>query len=87
MPVSALEPVLVNLRKMADVLKITEFDPRDWETIIRLIAGYDRHISFQNATNILLVRESLELLRSQESLSSDLQESIEMQKITCDRFV
>lgn len=80
LPVSALEPVLVNLRKMADVLKITEFDPRDRETIIRLIAGYDRHISFQNATNILLVRESLELLRSQESLSSDLQESIEMQK-------
>lgn len=80
LPVSALEPVLVNIRKMADVFKITDFDPRDREAIIRLVAGYDRHIGFQNAANILLIRESIELMRSQESLSSHLQESIALQK-------
>lgn len=55
----SIEPILATLKKISEYDTIADFDPQDRETIVNLIANYDRHISLQNAANILLTRESI----------------------------
>lgn len=77
----AIDPLLANFKKITEYEKIQDFDPQDRENIVNLIAGYDRHISFQNAANILLAQESIGLMRSKESsLNEELVEEIKIKK-------
>jgi uncharacterized protein YlxW (UPF0749 family) len=76
----SIEPILVNFKRMAEYKKISDLDPRDRESIVHLIAQYDRHISFQNSTNILLTKESLKLMEIKELLPSDIQTEIGIRK-------
>ncbi len=72
----SVEPILASLRKISEYDTIADFDPQDRETIVNLIANYDRHISLQNAANILFTRESIGLMNSKEGLHSEIQKEI-----------
>ncbi|MDP2103346.1 MAG: hypothetical protein Q8K26_00300 [Candidatus Gracilibacteria bacterium] len=76
----AIEPILANFKKISEYDTIKDFDPQDRETIVNLIANYDRHISLQNATNILFTKESITLMNSKESLHEELQSEITIRK-------
>ncbi len=76
----AIEPILASFKKISEYEKISEFDPKDRETIINLVANYDRHISFQNASNILLAKESVSLMNTKEGLKAELQKDIAIRK-------
>lgn len=76
----SIEPILASLRKISEYDTIAEFDPQDRETIVNLIANYDRHISLQNAANILFTRESLGLMNSKEGLHPEIQKEITNRK-------
>lgn len=76
----ALEPILANFKKISEYDTIKDFDPQDRETIVNLIANYDRHISLQNAANILFAKESIPLMNSKESLHEELQNEIIVRK-------
>lgn len=79
-PISAIEAILANFRKITEYEKIKDFDPKDRENIVNMIANYDRHISFQNATNILLAKESVGLMNSKETLPNEFQSEINIRK-------
>lgn len=64
----SIEPILTILKKIKDYETLSDFDPEDREQIVHLIANYDRHISLQNAANILFTRDSLALMSSKEQL-------------------
>ncbi len=81
-PPEAVEPLLANFKKVTEFESISEFDPKDRELIINLIANYDRHISFQNAANILFAKESLDLMNSKEQLKAEMLDEIEIKKQT-----
>lgn len=72
----SIEPLLASLKKISEYGTIADFDPQDRETIVNLIASYDRHISLQNAANILFTRESITLMNSKEGLHSEIQKEI-----------
>lgn len=76
----AIEPILANFKKISEYDTIKDFDPQDRETIVNLIANYDRHISLQNATNILFTKDSITLMNSKESLHEELQSEISIRK-------
>ena len=77
---SAIEPILANFRRVADYENLENFDPEDREKIVNLIANYDRHISFQNAVNILSAQKMVDLMQTKESLPSEIQSEISTQK-------
>lgn len=76
----SIEPILASLRKISEYDTIADFDPQDRETIVNLIANYDRHISLQNAANILFTRESIGLMNSKEGLHEEIQKEITNRK-------
>lgn len=76
----SIEPILASFRKISEYDTIAEFDPQDRETIVSLIANYDRHISLQNAANILLTRESIGLMGSKDGLHPEIQKEIANKK-------
>ncbi len=78
--VESVEPILANFKRITEYDKIQEFDPQDRENIVNLIANYDRHISFQNAANILLTKESIGLMESKDHLPEDFQNAVEIRK-------
>jgi hypothetical protein len=70
-------PTLFLLKKISHYQTLTEFDPRDREALIRLIAHYQRHITFQNATNILLAQKSQNFSEEKSKLPKAFQEDLE----------
>lgn len=72
----SIEPILASLRKISEYDTIADFDPQDREIIVNLIANYDRHISLQNAANILLTKESIGLMNSKEGLHPEIRKEI-----------
>ncbi|MFA6090703.1 MAG: hypothetical protein WC774_02910 [Candidatus Gracilibacteria bacterium] len=72
----SIEPILASLKKISEYETIADFDPQDRETIVNLIANYDRHISLQNAANILFTKESIGLMNSKEGLHREIQTEI-----------
>lgn len=78
--VSAIEPILSNFKKITEYENLEKFDPEDREKIVTLIANYDKHISFQNATNILLTKESIGLMNSKATLPNKFQTEIDIRK-------
>ncbi len=80
-PEISVGPLLANFKKITEYEKVQELDPQDRENIVNLIAGYDRHISFQNAVNILLAKDSIDLMESKErNLNEELLGDIEIKK-------
>lgn len=75
-----IEPILASLRKISEYDTIADFDPQDREIIVNLIANYDRHISLQNAANILFTRESIGLMNTQEGLHPEIRKEITNRK-------
>lgn len=78
--IESIEPILASLKKISEYDTIAEFDPQDRETIVNLVANYDRHISLQNAANILFTRESIGLMASKEGLHTEIQKEILIKK-------
>lgn len=76
----SVEPILASLKKIAEYGTIADFDPQDRETIVNLIANYDRHISLQNAANILFTRESITIMNSKEGLHPEIRKEIANRK-------
>lgn len=76
----SIEPILASLKKISEYDTIADFDPQDRETIVNLIANYDRHISLQNAANILFTRDSITLMSSKDSLHPEIQKEIANRK-------
>ena len=72
----SIEPILAGLKKISEYETIADFDPQDRETIVNLLANYDRHISLQNAANILFTRESITLMNSKDGLHPEIQKEI-----------
>lgn len=78
--VDIIEPLLANFKKVTEYERIEELDPQDRENIVTLIAHYDRHISLQNAANIYLAKESIDLMNKKESLNEKLLAEIDIKK-------
>jgi len=78
----SIEPILANFKRITEYDQISEFDPKDRETIVNIIANYDKHIAFQNATNILLAKKSIPLMNEKEKLGADMQKEIAIRKQT-----
>ncbi len=76
----SIEPILASLKKISEYDTIADFDPQDREIIVNLITNYDRHISLQNAANILFTKESIGLMNSKEGLHSEIQKEITNKK-------
>ncbi len=79
-PIESLEGILAAYKRILDYAKLSEFDPQDRESIINLIAKYDRHISFQNAANIILAREGVDVMGSKEGINKDILTEVENKK-------
>ena len=76
----AIEPILFNFKRITEYENIEQIDPQERENIVDLFANYDRHISFQNAANIVLARESIELMNSKNKLGGNIQDEISIKK-------
>lgn len=76
----SIEPILFNFKRITEYENIEKLDPQERENIVDLIANYDRHISFQNAANIILAKESIDLMNSKKKLNSDIQNEIDIKK-------
>lgn len=76
----SIEPILFNFKRITEYENIEQLDPQERENIVDLIANYDRHISFQNAANIILAKESIDLMNSKKKLNSDIQNEIDIKK-------
>jgi len=76
----SVEPILFNFKRITEYENIEQLDPQERENIVDLIANYDRHISFQNAANIILAKESIHLMNSKKKLNTDIQNEIEIKK-------
>ncbi len=76
----AIEPILFNFKRITEYENIEQLDPQERENIVDLIAHYDRHISFQNAANIILAKESIPLMKSKKKLNPEIQKEIEIKK-------
>lgn len=72
--------VVLMLKKITEYKNIEDFDPKDRESIVNLIAHYDRHISYQNAANFVLAKKSIELMDSKSSLPETFQKEVETTK-------
>ncbi len=78
--VSAIEPILANFKKITEYENLENFDPEDREKIVTLIANYDKHISFQNAFNILSAEKMIDLMEGKENLPEDFRDEIAIRK-------
>ena len=76
----AIEPILRNFKKISEYENISEFDPADREKIVDFIAELENHISFQNATNLILTRKSLETFQKSKHLNSEIASEISIKK-------
>lgn len=76
----AIEPILAAYKRITEFKNIEKFDPRDREKIVSLLAHYDRHISFQNAVNILLAQEGVRVMQGKEDIQEDIQEEVAIKK-------
>lgn len=77
---SQIFPTLFLLKKISHYQNLTEFDPQDREALVRLISHYQRHIDFQNATNILLAQKSQNFSDEKTKLPKKFQQDIENYK-------
>ncbi len=78
--IESIEPLLANFKKIAEYDTIADFDPQDRETIVTLIAQYDRHLSLQNAANIVFTKESIHLMNTKDLLHPEIQKEILVKK-------
>lgn len=74
---SQIFPTLFLLKKISHYQSLTEFDPQDREALVRLISHYQRHIDFQNATNILLAQKSQNFSDEKTKLPKNFQQDLE----------
>ena len=77
---SSLLSTLMMLKKITEYENILDFDPVEREGIVHLLAQYDRHISYQNASNAILSHKYLDVMHFQKKLPVDLQEAIVTKK-------
>ncbi len=77
---SAIEPILANFKKITEYENLEKFDPEDREKIVNLIANYDKHISFQNAVNILAAEKMIDLMEGKENLPEEFRDEIAIRK-------
>jgi cob(I)alamin adenosyltransferase len=77
---SAIEPILTNFKKITEYENLEKFDPEDREKIVNLLANYDKHISFQNAFNILSAEKMITLMEGKENLPEEFREEIALRK-------
>ncbi len=75
-----IEPILAAYKKITEYENLADLDPQERENIVNLIAQYDRHISFQNAANILISQEGVKVMREKKSLPMELMEEVELKK-------
>lgn len=73
-------PVLSLLKKITEYKNIEDFDPQDRDAIASLFAHYDKHISFQNAANLVMAKKSIELMDSKNLLPEAFVEEIATKK-------
>ena len=78
--IESIEPILSSFKKISEYDTIADFDPQDREIIVNLIANYDRHISLQNAANIVFTKESIGLMSSKDWLHEEIQKEIANRK-------
>jgi hypothetical protein len=72
----ALEPILLQLKRLSNLQNLSEIDPADRENLVRIIAGYDRHLAFRNAADLWLTEQSIELMQQKEQLGEMWQNDI-----------
>lgn len=86
--IEAVEPVLLAYKKVTHYELAENFDPKERENIINLIAAFDQHIARQNAVNILTALEGLKVSQLKQGLKPDMQEDVEIKRknIRLDNF-
>jgi hypothetical protein len=84
--VEACEPIMAAYKRITEYDQIKDFDPQDRDAIVNLIANYDRHLSFRNATDVLLTENAINVMKSKESLPEELQDEIQTRKANMRSF-
>lgn len=77
---TSISQTLMLLKKLEYSQEISELSGDDQENIMHLLGQYDRHISVQNATNIVLAEKSFEIEEQKKLLSKKLQSELALQK-------
>jgi len=68
---SQISSVFYFLKKISQYEKISNFNPQERENLIQLIASYDTHISYQNAVNFVLAKQSFALRKNKKLLPAN----------------
>ncbi len=68
---TALPSIFYFLKKISQYENLKDFNPQERENLIHLIASYDTHISYQNAVNFVLAKQSFEINAIQNNLPED----------------
>ena len=63
--------ILFLLKKIDQYDRLENFNPQERESLVNLIAEYDSHISYQNAVNFVLAKQSFQLADSKNNLPAD----------------
>ena len=72
--------ILFLLKKIDQYERLENFNPQERESLVNLIAEYDTHISYQNAVNFVLAKQSFILADSKNNLPSDFIEEVNTAK-------
>jgi len=69
--INSLPSIFHFLKKISEYERLEDFNPQERENLIHLIASYDTHISYQNAVNFVLAKQSFDINSMQNTLPLD----------------
>ncbi len=76
-PLEAFEPIVMTLKRLEEYDLADKYDPQDRENIVNIIAAFDNHIRYQNATNILTAVRGLKVLEESENMPEEMIKEVE----------
>jgi len=72
----ALEPILAAFKKISNYEFAEQFDPQERENVVKVLSRFEWFIRNQNAANILLAEQAIEVIEDKRVLSQDMQSDI-----------
>ena len=79
----SVEVIMRTFQKISQYQTLHKIDPTQREKIVHFLLDLENHINLQNATNLILTKKSVELLKSRENLAlnQDLKQQNKDKKI------
>jgi len=72
----ALAPILAAFKKISNYEFAEQFDPQERENVVKVLSRFEWFIRNQNAANILLAEQAIDVIEDKRVLSKDLQDDI-----------